>query len=199
MLWKILWTFFISILPIIELRGAVPVGAALGLQWYINIPVAIIGNLLPIPFILVFIPKILDFLERFKLFRPIVQWVKTKAYKNRGKIIVDDTNIAENDVKCKQEAANCDESSLPAAAEEGKPLTKNKKQKGMMAGIFSALFFFVMIPLPGTGAWTGALVASLFNLPKRPAFVAITLGVIGCSVIMGLASYGVLGFLQFLL
>ena len=58
---------------------------------------------------------------------------------------------------------------------------------------------FVAIPLPGTGAWTGSLVASLFGLPKRSSFLAVTLGVLISGVIMCLASYGVLGFLNFLL
>ncbi len=190
--WDILWTFFISMLPIVELRGAIPVGTALGLDWYINIPIAIIGNLLPVPFILLFIPKILDFLERFKIFKPIVKWVKDKAYKNKGKIITEDNGNGENGIECEQNIANSGENAVIET-------TDTKKQKGIAAGIFSALCIFVMLPLPGTGAWTGALVASLFNLPKRPAFAAITIGVVGAAVIMGLASYGVLGFLQFLL
>ena len=65
--------------------------------------------------------------------------------------------------------------------------------------VFLALMLFVAIPLPGTGAWTGSLVASLFGLPKRSSFLAVTLGVLISGVIMCLASYGVLGFLNFLL
>ena len=65
--------------------------------------------------------------------------------------------------------------------------------------VFCALLLFVAIPLPGTGAWTGSLVAALFNLPKRSSLLAISLGVLICGVIMCLASYGVLGFLKFLL
>ena len=80
------WVMFISMVPLIELRGAVPVGAILDLPFYVNYAVAVIGNLIPVPFILLFIPKILDWLERFKLFRPIVGWLHKKADKNRGKI-----------------------------------------------------------------------------------------------------------------
>ena len=68
----------------------------------------------------------------------------------------------------------------------------------MTKGVFIALFIFVAIPLPGTGAWTGSLVASLFNLPKKWSFLAVLLGVLTSGVIMTLASYGVLGFLSFL-
>ena len=77
-----LYVFIISVLPLIELRGAVPVGAALGLPFYLNFLVAVLGNMLPIPFILLFIPKILDFLAKFKIFRPMVEWLRKKAEKN---------------------------------------------------------------------------------------------------------------------
>ena len=69
----------------------------------------------------------------------------------------------------------------------------------MSAATFLGLMLFVLLPLPGTGAWTGSLVASLFGFPRAKSFLAITLGVLGCGVIMCLASYGVLGFLSFLL
>ena len=82
-----LYVFIISVLPLIELRGAVPVGAALGIPFYWNFLVSVTGNMLPIPFILLFIPKILDFLGKFKLFRPMVEWIRRKAEKNKGKII----------------------------------------------------------------------------------------------------------------
>ena len=82
----IIWVFFISMLPLIELRGAIPVGAVLNIPFYINFICAVIGNLLPVPFILIFIPKILDFMYRFKKLRPIVDWLHKKAYKNKSKI-----------------------------------------------------------------------------------------------------------------
>ena len=151
---NLLYVFLISMLPLIELRGAVPVGAALGLPFYLYTPAAVIGNLLPVPFILLFIPKILDWLGRFKLFAPVVAWVRKKADKNSAKI---------------------------------------------MNGTFWGLLLFVLLPLPGTGAWTGSLVAALFDLPKRRSMLAITLGVLGCCVIMTLASEGVVSFLKFLL
>lgn len=166
--------FLISILPIVELRGAIPVGALVfGLPFYTNYLLSIVGNLLPIPFILIFIPKILNFLERFKLFRPMVEWLKKKADKHSSRVLGEQGDNA-LDTAC---------------------ATKRKMSKS----IFAALLLFVAIPLPGTGAWTGSLVASLFYLPKWQSMFAITLGVLLSGVIMSLASYGVLGFLSFLL
>ena len=170
-----LYVFVISMLPIVELRGAVPVGAALGIPFYINYAVSVLGNLLPIPFILLFIPKILDFLARFRLFRPVVEWVRRKANKYKGKIIKSETS------------------------KDGSESTSKKAPRKMTVGAFTALMLFVALPIPGTGAWTGALVASLFGMPKLHSFLAILSGVLICGVIMCLASYGVLGFLAFLL
>ena len=174
---NIFWVLFISMLPIIELRGAIPVGAALGLEFYENYICAVIGNILPVPFILIFIPKILKFLGKFRLFHPIVDWLEKKAHKNRGKIIKSETS--EDGVAVDIES------------------TVSQK-KSMSGATFIALMLFVLIPLPGTGAWTGSLVASLFDFPKKQSFIAVLLGVIGSGIIMCLASYGVVGFLSFL-
>lgn len=150
---NLLYVFLIAMAPVIELRGAIPAGALLGLPFWQNFLAAVIGNMLPVPFILLFIPKILDFLERFGPLKGIVGWVRRKADKHSEKIL---------------------------------------------RASFFGLLIFVMIPCPGTGAWTGALVAALFNLPKKRSFFAVLLGVLGCGVIMTLASYGVVGFLSFL-
>ena len=168
---KELYIFIISLLPIVELRGSVPVGAAIGLPFYTNYIVSVIGNLLPVPFVLLLMPKIIDFMARFRFFRPIANWLKDKAEKHKDKII-------------KPTAEEADE--------------ENKKEARLSTKIFMALLLFVAIPLPGTGAWTGSLVAALFNLPKRSSFLAIALGVMTSGVIMCLASYGVIGFLSFL-
>ena len=178
---NILYVFLISILPIIELRGAIPVGAALEIPFYLNYIAAVIGNMLPVPFILLFIPKVLDFLARFKIFRPVVDWVRRKAHKYSGRIVERTDNAA-------------DESGENAVTPPAMP--KKKKRFG---GAFWGLLLFVMIPLPGTGAWTGSLIASLFALPKRSSFLAVLLGVLGAGVIMCLASYGVVGFLEIFL
>ena len=83
---NIFWVLFISMVPLIELRGAIPVGSVLGLPFYLNYALAVIGNLIPVPFILLLIPYVLDIMERFKIFRPIVRWVRSKAMKNKHKI-----------------------------------------------------------------------------------------------------------------
>ena len=83
-----IYVFLISVLPIIELRGAIPVGAAIGLPFYVNYPVAVLGNLLPVPFILAFIPWILEFMHKHRILRKLVEWVWAKAEKYTGKIIV---------------------------------------------------------------------------------------------------------------
>ena len=164
---NIVYIFLISMLPLIELRGAVPVGAALEVPFYTNYIAAVIGNILPIPFILLFIPKILDFLGRFRPFAPIVDWLKKKADKHSAKIL------------------------------KG-PVGDGKVRRFRLDGTFFGLLFFVMLPIPGTGAWSGALVAALFRLPRLYSFIAILIGVLLCGVIMVLASYGVVGFLSFL-
>ena len=89
-----IYVFIISVLPIVELRGAIPVGAALGLPFYVNLPLALIGNLLPIPFILLFIPRLLDFLAKFKIFRPMVLWLRKKANKHSSKVLGKDTDVS---------------------------------------------------------------------------------------------------------
>ncbi len=169
-----IWVLLISFVPFIELRGAIPVGAALGLPFYFNFPLAVIGNMLPVPFILLFIPKILEFLGKFKLFAPIVNWLKKKAEGKKAKVIGEENEAS--------------------VSKDGK-MPKMK----MTVGIFTALMLFVGIPLPGTGAWTGALIASLFNLQKRWSILSIFLGVVIAGIIMTLASYGVLGFLSIFL
>ncbi len=217
----VIWVLFISMVPLIELRGAIPVGTVLGLPYYINYAVAVIGNLIPVPFILLFIPKILDFLERFKLFRPIVQWLHKKADKNRYKIEKDkavssDTESATNKSYAEElnistdtaygqlssisdgtKGEKLDTDSVVLTVKDEKPIKKAAVR--MSPATFLGLMLFVLLPLPGTGAWTGSLVASLFGFPRAKSFLAITLGVLGCGVIMCLASYGVLGFLSFLL
>ena len=179
-----LYVFLISMLPFIELRGAIPVGAALGMPFYTNCPIAIIGNMLPGPLILLLMPKILDFLGRFKFFRPIVDWLRRTADKHSKRVIKDDAVKTDESVESGE------------MAEAEKPL---KKAPLMTPAIFLALMLFVALPIPGTGAWSGSLVAALFSLSKKYSFLAVLCGVIICATIMTLASYGVLGFLSFLI
>ena len=225
-----LYVFLISMLPFIELRGAIPVGAALGMPFYTNFPIAIIGNMLPVPLILLFIPKILNFLERFKLFRPIVAWLRRTADKHSKKVIKEDVRkigtapekvskidaaaekVSESGAaaeKVSESGAATEEVSESGAATETVPkidaaVEKNERKKTaraslMTPAIFLGLMLFVALPIPGTGAWSGSLVAALFSLSKKYAFLAVLCGVIICAIIMTLASYGVLGFLSFLL
>ena len=202
---KALYVFLISILPIVELRGAIPVGASLDLPFYIYAPLAILGNLLPVPFILLFIPKILDWLERFRLFRPLIQWIRKKA--NRGLIKMQKYDkkataqeesatplTDEADTPCAEQIPPETEQ-IPTVAEEGAA----PKKKTLSVGAFLGLLLFVLIPLPGTGAWTGSLVASLFDFPKKQSLLAVTLGVLGACVIMTLASEGVVSIFNFFL
>ena len=184
MLKKAIIVFLISILPIVELRGAIPVGTAFGLPFYLTYPLAVVGNLLPVPFILLFIPKILDFLSRFRLFRPIVSWLRKKADKGSKKLIKEGS----------PDGTVCESS----PGEDGQIAT-SYDTKRMSRTTFVALLSFVAIPLPVTGAWTGALIASLFNFHRKKSFLAILLGVLISGVIVSLISYGVLGFLNFLL
>lgn len=140
-------TFVISLLPILELRGGLLAAGALNLNPITAYIISIIGNLLPIPFILLFLNKIFAWMKKFKLFNKIVVKLEKKAEKH-----------------------------------------KDKFEKGE----FIALILFVGIPLPGTGAWTGSLIASLIGMDKKKAMLAIILGVIMASVIMMFLSYGIL-------
>lgn len=155
---KFLSVFFVSMLPIIELRGGVPIGLeVLKLQpMYLVYIAAIIGNLLPIPFIIFFIEDILNWLKKKENFLgKFARWLESRAMKRSGRV----------------EKAE-----------------------------FWGLCLFVGIPLPGTGAWTGALIASLLKMDVKKAFLAIILGVLIAAVIMTvvtfLAASGISGILS---
>ncbi len=151
---KHLYVFVLSMVPVIELRGAIPLGAGLGLPIYTNYLVSVVGNFLPVPFILLFIRHILAWMKTTKRFAKIALWLEEKAEKHSDKVLRYAT---------------------------------------------FGLFLFVAIPLPGTGAWTGALVAALFRMRMKYAVPSILLGVMAAGVIMALASYGVVGLFQFFL
>lgn len=156
MLWnsfigKVLMTLVISMVPVIELRGAIPIATAHGLDAAIAIPVAIVGNLIPVPFIIIFIRKIFDWMER----------VSPKL----GRLVT----------KLKDRA--------------------DKKSETVLKYAFWGLVILVAIPLPGTGAWTGALVAAMLNMRLKKAFPAIALGVVIAGAIVACVTYGVVGLL----
>ena len=139
--------------PLIELRGAIPIGAALGLPWLANFIASIIGNMVPVPFILLFIRHILAWMKKTKAFSKIALWVEEKGKKNSVKV---------------------------------------------MKYASLGLMLFVGIPLPGTGAWTGALVAALLNMRMKYSLPSIFAGVVLAAFIMSGISYGFLSFLSFL-
>ena len=158
MIGKYLWVFLISMVPIIELRGAIPVAVGLGLPLIPSYIICIIGNMLPVPFIYFFARKVLIWGSD----KPVI-----------GKFFT-------------------------FCLEKGEKGGK-KLQAKAGRGLFVALLLFVGIPLPGTGAWTGTLAASLLDMDFKSSVVAVMCGVLLAGVIMALISNGVLGALSFML
>ena len=144
---KELIVFLISLMPILELRGGLIAAALLGLDIVPAFIICIIGNLLPIPFILWFITPIFNKLKKTKHLSKFVNKIEKKALSKKDKI----------------EKAE-----------------------------FWGLLFFVGVPLPGTGGWTGSLIASLINMDKKKAMLAITCGVLLAGLIVGSLSFGLL-------
>ncbi len=143
---KALITFLISMVPVIELRGAVPYGYSNGLNIWVAVIISIIGNLLPVPFIIIFIRRIFALLRRIsKKFDGLVTRLENRA-DNKSDIV--------------------------------------KKYS------FWGLFLLVAIPLPGTGAWTGALVAAMLDMRLKRAMPAITLGVLAAGIVVAFITCG---------
>lgn len=210
---KILYVFLISIVPAIELRAAIPAGAMLGLPFYWNYIAAVLGNMLPVPFILLFIPAVLAFMKRHHIFPRLVGWIERKGLRGAEKLRAksgeetpaatgEDAGSTRGTVPDAGDAASSAEGVIPAmeaatVTEESAEETRAEKKKMRVTfGVCLGLFAFVAVPLPGTGAWTGALVASVCGLPKRYAIPTILLGVMTAGVIMSLASYGVVSALR---
>lgn len=210
---KILYVFLISIVPVIELRAAIPAGAMLGLPFYWNYIAAVLGNMLPVPFILLFIPAVLAFMKRHHIFPRLVGWIERKGLRGAEKLRAksgeetpaatgEDAGSTRGTVPDAGDAASSAEGGIPAmeaatVTEESAEETRAEKKKMRVTfGVCLGLFAFVAVPLPGTGAWTGALVASVCGLPKRYAIPTILLGVLTAGVIMSLASYGVVSALR---
>lgn len=207
---KILYVFLISIVPVIELRAAIPAGAMLGLPFYWNYIAAVLGNMLPVPFILLFIPAVLAFMKQHHIFPRLVGWIERKGLRGAEKLRAksgeetpastgEDAGSTRGTVP---DAASSAEGVIPAmeaatVTEESAEETRAEKKKMRVTfGVCLGLFAFVAVPLPGTGAWTGALVASVCGLPKRYAIPTILIGVMTAGVIMSLASYGVVSALR---
>lgn len=152
MLRKYITVFFISMVPLIELRGAIPYSQVIGLPLFQSYIVAIIGNMLPVPFIYFFARKVLEWGKDKPIIGGFFAWCLEKGERGGQKL----------------------------QAKAGR-------------GLFVALLLFVGIPLPGTGAWTGTLAASILDMNFKSSVMAAMGGVLLAGIIMGAASAGLLG------
>lgn len=148
-----IWVFFVSMLPIVELRLAVPIGVGMDLPLIPTLLVSIVGNTLPVPFIIFFAQRVLERFAKLPKIGHIFQKIIDKA-------------------------------------------TEKSKTFGKYELL--ALYTFVAIPLPGTGAWTGSLIAAILQLNWRKAMPAIFAGIVTAGVIMSLASAGLFGALGYI-
>jgi uncharacterized membrane protein len=140
---KYFWVLLISMVPLIEIRGAIPYAVLWGLPLVPSIIVAVIGNMIPVPFIFLFARKVLEWGKDKKLIGPFFTWCLQKGEKGGRKL---------------EEKAG--------------------------RGLYWALFLFVGIPLPGTGAWTGMLAASILNMDFKKSTLAALGGVLLAGAIM---------------
>lgn len=141
-----LTVFVVSLMPVLEIRGGMIAARLLEMDFFRAFLISYIGNMLPIPFILLFIRKIFDFLRRFKCMTKIIDRLEAKGAKNKDKIL-------------------------------------KREEWGLL--------IFVAIPLPGTGGWTGALIAALLDIRLKKAIPLIALGVFVAGLIMSLLTYGI--------
>ena len=140
--------FLISMCPLIECRGGLLAAKLLELPIARAVPICVIGNIIPIPFILLFIKKILQWMKNFRIFKGLVGWIEEHAMKRSDRVTTSE---------------------------------------------FWGLTLFVGIPLPGTGAWTGSLIAALLDMDVKKAVICELIGVALATVIMSIAWYGLLG------
>ena len=142
------FTILVSMLPVVELRGGIPFGVAAGLPLPAAFLAAFLGNILPVPFLILFIRRVFAWLkEHVPLVRGAVQWVEARTEKKKAAVLKYQT---------------------------------------------WGLFIFVAIPLPGTGAWTGALIAAALDMRLKTAVPAIVAGVLTAGCIIAVLTYGVL-------
>lgn len=144
--------FLISLLPILELRGGMIAAALLGVNFTKAFLVCLVGNLLPIPFILWLIRPFFNWLKTTRHLKKVADWLERKTEKNKEKVL-----------------------------------------KYEVLG----LLLFVAIPLPGTGGWTGALVAAMLDMPMKKSLPIIALGVLIAGFIMSAITYGLPALLGF--
>lgn len=151
---KYLITFFLGLCPLIEIRGAIPVGVAMGLSYFEAFVIGFIGNIIPIYFIVKYIGPLFDFFGRWKFFKRIIDWASERAIKH-----IEESERLQN---------------------------------------FTALglFLFVAIPVPGTGAWVGSLIANFLHVPLKKAWLPLVLGVITAGTIILIATGSVVTIFQ---
>ena len=147
---KYLIIFLVSMVPVVELRGAIPIAVGMDLNKLVSFIICIIGNMIPVPFIFLFARKILEWGKDKKVIGKFFTWCLNKGEKG------------------------------------GKKLTAKAGR-----GVYVALLLFVGIPLPGTGAYTGALVAAMVDMQIKRAVPAIFTGVVIAAIIVSLATAGV--------
>lgn len=140
--------FIVSMLPVLELRGGLIASALMEIPWTQATAICLAGTVLPVPVLLLFVRRVLDWLKKTRVFYRIAHGFETKALTKGGQLL--------------------------------------EKYPGR---IQFALFLFVAIPLPGTGAWTGSLVAAFLNLPVRRSFPMIALGSLAAAIIMLALTY----------
>lgn len=146
-----LLVFFISMIPLVELRGAIPVALGMDLPFFRSLAVCVLGNMVPVPFIYFFARKFLE-------------WGQNKPYIGKYCCFF---------------------------LEKGERAGQKLVAKTGRGGLFVALMLFVGIPVPGTGAWTGALAASFLDMGLKTTAASVSLGVVMAGLIMALASTGV--------
>lgn len=140
--------FVISLMPILELRGGLLAASLLDVEYVRAAIICVVGNVLPIPIVLLFLKMVLDIFSKWKVTKKIVDWLQKKV--------------------------------------------DNKREQIDKYG-YLGLALFVGIPLPGTGAWTGALLAVMLGMNRKKSFIFILLGVLMAAIIMSILSYGILG------
>lgn len=153
---KYLITFVIGMVPIIELRGAIPIGVGMGLSYFEAFVCSFLGNIIPIYFIVKFIRPLFDFFGRWKPFQKIIDWATNKATRK---------------------------------------IEENPRLQTYTA---LALFLFVAIPIPGTGAWVGSLIANFLNLPPKKAIPPIVAGVLTAGIIVLAVTAATYGGIQYI-
>ena len=152
MLKKYFWVFLVSMVPLVELRGAIPIGTSMGLPLLQVYIVSVIGNMLPVPLIYFFARKVLEWGKDKPLIGKFFSFCLEKGQKGGEKL----------------------------QAKAGR-------------GLFVALLLFVGIPVPGTGAWTGTLAASILDMDFKSSVTAVMLGVLLAGIIMWIVSAGTFG------